>query len=131
MVPCDVATSEGRPQGRVLNFRWLAVVTGRLASAGDISTNNTCWTYFAGCDSPLCQCRTGAQEVQGAEQAAAGQSDLSYSSQTAMYSTCSHRYSTSGHLQERQFQWVLREYGNQETIPTRALLNYLQHEAQV
>lgn len=34
-------------------------------------------------------------------------------------------------LQERQFQWVLREYGNQETIPTRALLNYLQIEAQV
>ena len=34
-------------------------------------------------------------------------------------------------MQERQFQWVLREYGGQETIPTRALLNYLQMEAQV
>jgi len=33
--------------------------------------------------------------------------------------------------QERQFQWVLREYSGQETIPTRALLNYLQMEAQV
>lgn len=36
----------------------------------------------------------------------------------------------SRQLLERQFQWVLREYGTQETIPTRALLNYLQLEAQ-
>lgn len=34
-------------------------------------------------------------------------------------------------MQERQFQWVLREYGNQESVPTQALLHYLQQEAQV
>lgn len=53
---------------------------------------------------------------------------------TALYATAERENKKSRlhsrQLLERQFQWVLREYSGQETIPTRALLNYLQMEAQ-
>ena len=33
--------------------------------------------------------------------------------------------------QERQVSWVVREYGNAQSIPTAVLLSYLRQELQV